>query len=107
MDLFYGVADVGTVVRAGYGWLDDQFAVTCRVQPRAIAPGGLAMEHALGPALLVVRRDGACRVTLTPIVAGKPRADLAVQYDLTDVPEQLQDDVLRRGLRESNGFSQQ
>lgn len=103
MDLFYGVQDAGNIERAGYGWLDGLQPVTMRVQPRAIAPGGLSKQHRIGPGWLVVRRDGACRVTLTPVVDGVIVDGTAVTYDF-DVPAMLTDAVLRAGLKKSVTF---
>lgn len=98
MDLFYGLAESGSIERAGVGWLSGFSPVTMRVQPRPVAPGGLSKQTTVGPVWLVVRRDGACRVTLTPIADGVLQSAMAVAYDF-DVPAQLTDAVVRQGLR--------
>lgn len=92
MDLFYGRS--GSIERADTGWLDGTAVIVARAQPRAKAPGGVGKSIALGPLFVVVRHDGACRLTLTPIVSGVVRDDLAATYDFAASDEVI-DEVVR------------
>lgn len=83
MDLFYGRA--GAIERAETGWLDGDAGVIALVQPRLQAPGGVGKSAALGPLWCVVRHDGACRLTLTPVVDGVLRSDLTATFDFAAV----------------------
>lgn len=94
MDLYYGRRATGTIERAGTGWRDGTVALVMRVQPAATAPAGFGRQAAFGPLWLIVRHDGRCRVTLTPVLDGAVRDDLA---EIHDVPAaaRMTDEVLK------------
>lgn len=78
MELFYSISGTGQVVRSGATREDEgatRTAVVGRAQPRQIAVG-IGREASWGPLWLTVRHDGACSLTVTPILDGVLRADL-------------------------------
>lgn len=117
MDLYYGrtVASVGTIEQADNGWLEADEPVTARVQPRPAAMGGEDKQAAIGPISCLVRHDGACTLTLTPIIDGEVLDDLAATYELAKpVTGRVKDDVVRLYLSKpvdwpdgTSGFSRQ
>lgn len=88
MELFYGGAD-GALRQADQGWLNGLAPVVARVQPRPVAPAGLGRLASLGPLWCVVRHDGACRLTLTPIIDGVARTELTATQDFDAIDEGL------------------
>lgn len=117
MDLYYGRTDatVGTIEQADETWLEADELVTARVQPRPQAMGGEDKQAAIGPIWCVVRHDGACTVTLTPIIDGEVMDDLAASYELAKpTTGRPKDDVVRLYLSKpvdwpdgTTGFSRQ
>lgn len=97
-DLFYGRN--GAVERANSGWMDGDAAVIARAQPRSKALAGIGREVAFDYLWVVVRHDGACRLTLTPIVNGVARTDLTATYDFEEQTTVV-DEVVRLQLTES------
>lgn len=101
MDLFYGRGDA--IERADNGWMESGAAVIARVQPRAKAVAGPSKSVAFDWVWCVVRHDGPCRVTITPIVDGKARVDLTATYDFAAV-DFVKDEVVRLQLTEPVTF---
>lgn len=84
MDLYYGRTNdenVATIEHADTGWLEAGIAVTATVQPQGKAVAGESLDASLGPLWCTVRHDGACRVTLTPVIDDVVRDDLTASYD--------------------------
>lgn len=101
MDLFYGRA--GAIEKADTGWMEGDDPVTARVQPRLHAPAGVGRSASLGNIWCVVRHDGACRLTLTPVVNGTVREDLAETYDFDEL-DAVTDEVVRLYMSEAVTF---
>lgn len=82
MELFYSISGNGQVVRSGSTREDEgatRSAVIGRAQPRQVAVG-IGREASWGPLWLTVRHDGACSLTVTPILDGVVRTTLAVTH---------------------------
>lgn len=97
MQLFYGRG--GAIERADSGWMEGDDPVTARVQPRLHAPAGVGRSASFGNIWCVVRHDGACQLTLTPIVNGTVLEDLTETYDFAELDD-VTDEVVRLYLSE-------
>lgn len=100
-EMFYGVAGDGTYEHVGSGFLDGGTVVTARVQPRPLAPAGFGRKAAFGPVVTVVRHDGACRLTITPVIDGRTRSDLARTVDFGATETLYRDEPVRADIADN------